>query len=361
MKKVSLLCLVLFAFFAFALQNASTARYSMRVCVVSNEYSFKRAPLSFYLDFEKPVDLKSLKMTVTKASGQKKSKTVPVYAVPISPYKAKIYFMPHKNLPEDSELFYSLEFDSGKWTTTPCGSDSLKSATIENKNIVPNYSFENVKKTVKNFLTWDGRITPLEWRLQDFGYKFFRYDNIKSTCRVSEKNAYEGKRSLCFINGKPRTIDGREVLISGSAGTKELIELKPNTYYKLSFFMKITEQIDNNMNFQGFGVAVSFLDKEEKNLGEIDIISAVCAINSMQEEAYMNKWVYVETCEKTSRLTRYGRISIQGTVSGTTYIDMLELREVKKCRKPEVILDKIKDSSPKKKKPVLTRADGTPI
>jgi len=345
---------------AVSTQSAFAAKYNVKINVFSNEKSFSPKPFNYYIDFEKEINLASLKMTV--AGG--KNKQVPVYIIPLAKYKALIYFMPHKKMDEDSELHYVLSFESGKWNGKPAGGDALKKRIKRNPNLVPNYSFEKVEKTVDRFLTWSGRTSIINWRLQDFSHKFISLDKLESTCRVSTKEAFQGIRSLCFTNGKPRSVElngqKRNVLISGSARLSRNIRLKPDTAYKLSFFVKITKQIDNEMNFQGAGVSLSFLDYNEKAISG-GILSALYSINSVMREEYLNKWVYVQACDVTDKNTHFGSINIAEKISGTTYIDMIELREVENYDSPEIIVGKIIDLTPKKPNPILKRADGSPV
>ena len=326
----------------FCLSSTFAAKYSVNVDVFSNDKAFSRELFSFYIDFNHEINLSSLKMTV---SGDKK-KTIPVYTVPIAKYKALIYFIPHKKMAEESELNYILSFESGKWDTKAVGSNELKGKIKRNPNLVPNYSFEKVKKTIERFMTWEGRTSVIDWRLEDFSEKYLSLENIKSTCRSSTKEAFHGSRSICISNGRPRTFEAngrtRDVLISGLADTSKLILLKPNTAYKLSFFIKIAKIIDNGMNFQGIGVTLSFLDYN-KNILPGGMFSAFYSISSVPQEEYLNKWIYVEACGVTSPNTNFGTISIAEKISGVTYIDMLELREVKSTDFPEIIVRKIKD------------------
>jgi hypothetical protein len=330
-----------FIIIMFCLNSAFAAKYNVKINVFSNEKSFPRKAFNFYLDFNREVNLSSLKMTV---SGNTKEE-IPVYAIPVAKYKALIYFMPHKKMDENSELDYVLNFEDGKWNDKAAGSNELKKNIKRNPNLVPNYSFEKVKKTVERFMTWEGRISIIDWRLQDFSGKYLSLKNIKSTCRSSTKEAFHGSRSLCLSNGKPREIEFNEktknVLISGSASTSELIVLRPNTTYKLSFFVKITKQIDNGMNFQGIGVSLSFLDYNKKIVPG-GMFGAIYSIGSIPQEEYLNKWIYVEACGVTNADTDFGSISIEGKISGVTYIDMIELRKVENVNFPEIIVGKIK-------------------
>lgn len=350
-------CLIISIIFcAVSTQSAFATKYNVKIDIFSNEKCFSRKSFSYCIDFEREINLASLKMTVAG----KKNKQVPVYIIPLAKYKAIIYFMPHRQMDEDSELYYVLSFESGKWSGKPAGSNVLKKNIIINQNLVPNYSFENVEKTIDRFLTWSGRTSVINWKLQDFNYKFVSLDKLKSTCRVSTKEAFHGTHSLCFINGKPRLVEGKNILISGSARLSGNISLKPNTAYKLSFFVKITKQIDNGMNFQGVGVSLSLLDYDEKAISG-GVFSALYSINSIMQEEYLNKWVYVQTYDVTDQDTYFGSINIAEKISGITYIDMLELREVKNCDFPEIIVGKIIDLTPKKSQPVLRRADGSPL
>ena len=324
----------------FCAVSAFAAKYNVGINVFSNESSFPKRIFSYYIDFKQEINLASVKMHIVK----QKNKKVDVYVVPLAKYKALIYFMPHKKMEEDSELYYILSFASGKWDGKPCGSATLKKNIRINPNLIPNYSFEDVEKTVDSFMTWDGRTSIIGWGLQDFSGKYLSLDKIKSTCRSSTKEAFQGTRSLCFSNGTPRSIQikgkERKILISGSAYTSKLIVLKPDTIYKLSFFVKITKQIDNEMNFQGIGVSLSFMDYKKKAIPG-GLFSALYSINAIMQEEYLNKWVYVEAYDITDQYTHFGRINITKKISGITYVDMLELREVKERDFPEIIVEEI--------------------
>jgi len=338
MKNLFTTLLIVICYLAFT-QNIFAAKHEFKIDVYSNEKSFPRKVFSFYIDFEKEINLSSLKM---KLAG-KKNKQVTVYAVPLSKHKAFVYFMPHKKMDEDSELSYVLSFESGKWDGKAVGSDSLKKIINKNPNLIPNYSFEKLTKTIDRFMTWSGRTTITDWSLQDYSMRFSSLNDIKSTCRSSSKEAFMGKHSLCFSNGKPRVIKirGRErnTLISGSAHSEQLITLKPDTTYKLSFFVKITKRIDNGMNFQGISVYLSLLDYYKKPIYG-GLFSALYSINAIMEEEYLNKWVYVEAYERTDKNTYYGKLSISEKISGITYIDAIELREVKSVDFPEIVIEK---------------------
>jgi hypothetical protein len=339
--------IVFIIFCAISTQSAFAAKYNVNINVFSNENSFTKKPFSYYIDFKEEINLASVKMTIASKKMRKKSKKVsqvPIYVIPLAKYKALIYFMPHKKMDEDSDLSYILSFESGKWNGKATGSKALKKSIKINPNLAPNHSFEKVTKTVDRFMTWNGRTSVVNWTLQDFSRKFLSLKNIKSTCRPSTKEAFHGTRSLCFSNGKPRTIESRgetrNILISGSARTSEIITLKPNTTYKLSFFVKITEQTDNEMNFLGIGASLSFLNINQRPVPG-GLFSALYSINSIMQEEYLNKWIYVEARDVTSQNTHFGIIDITEKISGITYIDMLELREVKDSNYPEIIIDKI--------------------
>lgn len=332
-----------FIILMFCLSSTFAAKYNININVFSNEESFPRQPFAYYIDFNREINLTSLKMNIAG----KKNKKIPVYAIPVAKYKALVYFMPHKKMREDSELYYVLRFESGKWSTKATGNSILKKNIKRNPNLVQNYSFEKVTKTINRFMTWEGRTSISDWRLQDFSRKYLAAKNIKSTCRSSAKEAFHGFRSLCFKNGKPRQIEYNEqtknILISGSARTSDIIVLKPNTRYKLSFFIKITKQFDNQMNFQGIGVSLSFLDFNKKAIIG-GIFSAIYSIGSIAQEEYLNKWIYVEACDTTDQNTHFGKINIAETISGTSYVDMIELREVKDSDCPEIIVGKITET-----------------
>ena len=340
-------------FCVFFMSNAFAADYTAKVNLFSNECPIIRRPYSFYFDFGREIDLSSIKISV---AGQK-DKLIPVYVEPVAKYRALIHFMPVAKMEADSEQFYELHFKSGKWNACPCGDNKLKKSITLKPNLVSNNSFEKVTKTINRFWNWAGRTSVIDWTLHDYDYRYARLPNLDSTCRVSDKEAYQGKRSLCFKTGMPRTLGNVKILISGGAFMKKEIALKPQTAYKLSFFVKVTEQTDNKMNFQGVGVAVSLLDADKKQIPG-GVMSTLFTTSTMIREDYLNKWVYVEAYDITPEGTAYGKLRIGEKISGTIYIDMLELREVKDCNVPEIVVSPIKEVIPVK---VLKRADGSAI
>jgi len=329
-----------FVILIFCLSSAFAEKYNVKINIFSNDESYARQPFSFYIDFKREVKLDSLTMHIA----EKKNQKIPIYAIPVAKYKALVYFMPHKKMKGDNELHYILNFESGKWSDRATGDNTLGKSIKRKPNLVPNYSFEKVTKTIERFITWEGRTSISDWKLQDFSSKYLAVKNIKSTCRSSTKEAFHGSRSLCFINDKPRQIEyngqTKNVLISGSARTSDIIVLKPNTRYKLSFFVKITKQFDNGMNFQGIGVSLSFLDFHKRPITG-GLFSALYSVDSIAREDYLNKWIYVEASDTTGPNTHFGTINIAEKISGTTYVDMVELREVENSGQPEIIVGKI--------------------
>ena len=332
--------IILVIFCAIPAQNTFAATYSAKINIYSNENSLPRKAFNYYIDFKQEVNLASIKMNIVG----KKDKKIPIYVIPLAKYKALIYFMPHEEMEEDSELYYTLSFENGKWDGKDTGDANLKKKIKRSPNLVPNPSFEKVEKSIESFMTWEGRTSIINWRLQDYTRQYISVDNIKSTCRTSSKEAFQGKRSICFSNIKSHMIrtNGREkkVLISGSARTSKLILLKPNTKYQLSFLVKITKQIDNDMNFQGVGISLTFLNYYKRTIPG-GALSAVYSISSIMREEYFNKWVYVEAYDTTDENTHFGTLNITEKISGITYVDMVGLREVEDSVFPEIIVDKI--------------------
>jgi hypothetical protein len=337
--------LVIISFLIFGIISGGdvcAAKYSAKIDVFSNYIPLKRQPFTFFVDFGREISLNSLKMK--PAAKNEQDIKIPVYAVPLSKYRALIHFMPHKGLEPDSDMSYILTFEDGKWDAKAAGDAALKKSIESAPNLVPNYSFEKIRKAQDRFLTWAGKTDVLDWRLHDYGYQFASVEDPDSTCRVSSEEAVEGTRSLCFKSGKPRQIEiggaSRNVLISGTAYTTKDIALKPNTVYKLSFFLKVTKRSDNGMNLQGAAVSMNMQDREKENLSG-GIISALYSVNTKPQSTYLNKWIYVQACELTSKDTAFGRVNIAEKVSGTIYIDMLELCEIKENALPEIIVRKI--------------------
>ena len=340
-------------FCVFSIPGVLAADYTARVNLFSNECPIPQRPYSFYFNFEREIDLSSVKMSVAG----KKDKTIPIYIEPVAKYRALIHFMPIEKLEEDSGQFYELSFKSGKWNACACGDNKFKKSITLNPNLISNNSFEKVTKTIERFWNWAGRTSVIDWTLQDYPYRYAKIDSLNSTCRVSDKEAYQGKRSLCFKTGMPRQLGKVKLLISGDAFLKKEIPLKPQTAYKLSFFVKVTEQKDNGMNFQGVGVTLSLLDANKKQIPG-GILTTLFSTTTRIKEDYINKWVYIESYDITPENTALGRLRIGEKISGTIYVDMLELREVKDCNVPEIIIGKTKEIIPVK---ILKRADGTVV
>lgn len=322
--------------------DAFAAEYSAKINVSSNYKPLTRQPFTFFVDFDREIGLDSLQMA--PAGKTEKDIKLPVYAVPLAKYKALVYFIPHKEMEEDSELEYILTFADGKWDGNAAGDAALQKNIESAPNLIPNYSFEKVCKAQERFLTWSGKTEAADWRLQDYAHQFAFTENPESSCRVSSEAAVEGCCSLCFKSGKPREIKtdgaGKEVLISGSAYSLKDIPLKPGTVYKLGFFLKITKQSDNGMNLQGLSVFLSLLNSEKQTLSG-GVISALYSVDSKPQSEYLNKWIYVQACDITPENTAFGRVNIIEKISGTTYVDMLELREIKDNALPEITVGKI--------------------
>ena len=353
MERLFTVLIILF----YAVSGAWAAKYNVAVKVFSNDEKFSRQPFSYYIDFEREIDLKSLTMKEADGKGRK----VQIYVIPVAEFKALIYFVPLEEMDEDSMLAYTLSFESGKWENKNAGDYELGKKVHRNPNLIPNYSFEQVERNIERFLTWDGKFSIQGWLLNDYDQEFAYIDNPQSTCRSSEKQAFEGKRSLCFISGGSRMVNGRRILVSGNASLRNCISLKPETEYKLGFFVKITKRIDNKMNFQGLGTSLVLLNDNKKQINGVAPLSAFYSIGYLTEESYLNKWIYVYSFGKTSKNTRFGYLNIAEKISGELYVDMFELREVENSRCPEIVVGKIVDLTPKKKKAVLRRADGTKV
>jgi hypothetical protein len=86
---------------------------------------------------------------------------------------------------------------------------------------------------------------------------------------------------------------------------------------------------------------MTLLNNENKALPG-GIISALYSINTKDQDEYLNKWVYVQMSDITPQGTSFGRINIAEKISGTTYVDMIELREIKENALPEIIVEEIK-------------------
>ncbi|MDD5727761.1 MAG: hypothetical protein PHV59_04270, partial [Victivallales bacterium] len=117
---------------------------------------------------------------------------------------------------------------------------------------------------------------------------------------------------------------------------------------------------DNGMNFQGVGASLTLFDANG-NMVPGAIISALFSTGTLLPENYINKWIYVQTCGVTPESTALGKLRIEEKISGEFYVDMFELREIKDCNLPEIIIGDITEVKPVKKPEILRRADGTPV
>ncbi|MCP3968358.1 MAG: hypothetical protein GY750_02525 [Lentisphaerae bacterium] len=338
-RKITLLLAVSAA--AFLSVTVEAAKYQADVNFFSGEVECPCEVYTFPVDFKKAIDLSSLNMRLTDRHGE----IIPIYVIPFAPYKARICFVLPKPVPDDTEITFFLTWNTGKWINKPVGDAKVKARYNPGFNPIVNPGFEQVEKCDTQYSTWNGKIRPTGWKLYDHEHRFFTLKNKKSRSRVSEEQAFDGKRSLKISSGLPRTYygtDGEEtVILSGKAITEDYFRVKPGTLYELSFFMKITKKVNNDRKFQGVCALMLLYDRNKKPLDSSSKVLASYSTAFVAEEEYLNKWLKVAKCERIPSNACYAKIYMSSEVSGDAFIDTIELREMNQCPQPEIYMENI--------------------
>ncbi|QSH40506.1 hypothetical protein P0136_12920 [Lentisphaerota bacterium ZTH] len=340
-RKIFLMLIASAAIFLPSVVNA--AKYQASVNFFTGDIKRPRSVYTFAMDFRRAVDLSSLKMRVADRHGE----IVPIYVIPFAPYKARICFIPHKVIAEDTEVIFHLSWNTGKWSGKPSGSEKVKAAYRPGLNPIKNYGFEEVEKCDTVYSTWSGKIHPIGWKLYDHEHKYFTLKNKVARSRVSEKHSVQGERSLLLRSGLPRSYFGERgeqlVIVSGKALTDNYFKVKPGAMYELSFFLKITKKVNNERRFQGISALMILFDSNKKPLDSATQMIASYSTAFVAEEDYINRWMKVSACEKIPPEARYAKIIISSEMTGDAFVDNIELREVRQCPQPEIYIENVNE------------------
>lgn len=329
MKSVRFLMVILFLFICDLLAAGS---HKLTIKVDTGFFERNNVLLKTNIDFKKATDLKSLKLTLD-------GKKVPVFIIPGTEFNADMYWVLTGKIPSMTQKEYTLVFSDGDWTSEPIGPADLKERVQNETNVVPNHSFENVDTNAKQSTNWHGEQLPKEWVIKDFAWHYRKLPNIASICRVTEQEAYDGKRSLVFKSElrKEKDKNGKRINLIGYA-LSSIFPLKPDTEYSFVYYFKFVDLTDNEGKYQGVSASVNFLDKDKKriyprNYGLNRLQNAYSTVRH-PKDSYFKKWTKTEYRKKTPSNVRFGQIYIGGSFTGTMYIDDLVVKECGKAGKP---------------------------
>jgi hypothetical protein len=239
------------------------------------------------------------------------------------------------------QIPYFLRAPAGPPPAAPCGEASVKQAVRNARNLLPNGSFENLEADPpKPSTIWHGERQPEEWQLHDYAWRDRNLPDLKSTCRVTDEEALDGKNSIRFTSelraDSPQAAPDKPLLVIGYI-YGPTVPIKPSTRYEFSYYVKITE-----VERGGYiSASVNYLDTDRERL-----YPRQYAINRLQTaygttrnlpDEYMNRWVRVTHTGTTLPDAAFGRIEMSGSLAGTVYVDRMVLRELPRTEPVQVI------------------------
>jgi hypothetical protein len=328
MKKILIgfLCLILSAG-AICAEN-----FKLPLKIDTGFFERKDALVKSKIDFKKAVDLKGIKLI-------KGDKEIPFAFIPDGEYKGTLFWILKGNIPSMTQEEFTLKLSDGAWDNSPVGDPAVMEKAKCESNIAPNPSFEIIEDCKKKS-NWNGEKAPQGWDIRDFAWAHRKLPDIKSTCRISEKEVHDGKKALEFITqlrDDKKDKDGNKTNLIGYAISPEF-PLKPDTEYQFSYYVKFTEVIDNGKKSQAISASVNFLGEDKKRIHprnySVNRLQCAYLLTRYPKKDYMNKWVKVEYRKKTPPEVRYGQIWLSGSFSGKAYVDNFTLKEITKAANP---------------------------
>lgn len=310
---------------------SSAAEGKIRIKIDTGFFDREDALVKADIDFKGSVDTASVEL-----SGD--DKNIPVLIVPKCEFKAAVYWILQGKTLSMTTKSYVLIFSNGKWSKKTVGPDDLRSKVAESSNLIPNHSFEDVTNDVKKKTNWHGAMLPTEWNLRDYAWHFRKLPDIKSLCRVTDKEVQDGKRSLIFKSQlRKETENGKTINLIGYA-VSPIFPLRPDTKYSFSYFIKFVDVKENGGKYQGISASVNFLDGEKKriypkNYGLNRLQNAYSTIRHPKSE-FLGKWTKTTYIKKTPSEVRYGQVWISGNFTGLLYLDNLMLKSLDGGGKP---------------------------
>ncbi|MCM8773109.1 MAG: hypothetical protein NC922_08725 [Candidatus Omnitrophica bacterium] len=299
MKKIFIFCLFL---------NLLFCEETKKILVESGFYDRENEIVRVEIDFGKEIDINSLKLL-------EKDKKVDFYFIAKENFKGDLYFIVDK-LPSLTSKEYILYFNPGKWEKKAIGNEEIyyKKSSL---NLIPNPGFEKIKED-----------KPVDWTLQDYPWSYRELSNIKSFCRLTTEDKFEGERSL-KLSSEIRD----DKFIPGFASSS-IFPLKPKTKYKLSYKLKVTKVNKEKLQtHSAVIVEVQLLNEKKERIYPKDysINRILCAYNLSRNlpDEYLNKWIENFVVQETAEEVRYGLVWISfWQVEAEYFIDDLSLIEV---------------------------------
>jgi len=264
------------------------------------------------LNFKEGVNVNSFNLK------DEEGKKIDFYFIPKDKNSGELYWIVEK-MPSLTSKKYFLYYEKGEWSNKVVGKEEIQRIVSERMNLVPNYGFEELE---------DGKVK--DWELKDYAWSFRNLPDIKSFCRVTEEDKYEGKRSLKIASEKrgDKTITGYAF--------SSIFPLKQKTRYKFSYNFKITKvNLDKLEKYSALSIEVQLLNEKKERIYPTDYtinrIHLPYALDKSSPDAYLNKWLEISTTKETSEEVRYGRINISfWDVEAEVFIDNLSLIETEK-------------------------------
>jgi len=262
------------------------------------------------LDFKEGVNVNSLNLK------DEEGKKIDFYFIPKDKNKGELYWIVEKLSSLTFKKYY-LYYEKGDWSNRPVGNEEIYRIVSEKINLIPNYGFEEGE---------EGKVK--DWELKDYAWMFRNLPDLKSFCRVTEEDKYEGKRSLKIASEirDNQTITGYAL--------SSIFPLKPKTNYKFSYNFKITK-----VNFDKIAIAlvidVQLLNEKKERIYPTDYsinrIHLSYPLNKHSPDEYLNKWLEISITKETPEEVRYGRVSIAfWNVEAEAFVDNLSLIEIEK-------------------------------
>lgn len=254
-------------------------------------------------------------------------KEVSFYFVPGEDNTGTLYWiLKGKTEPLTTRTYY-LYFSEGTWEKEVYGDEEIKKVVEQKGNLIPNGSFEIEEEgEIKQTSTWKGNRKPVDWVLNDYAWAYRELPSLISICRLSEEEAYQGKKSLKIVS------EVRENKSISGFASSTIFPMKPKTKYVFSYYIKITDRKDNGGVWQAVSAEIQLLDENKKRIYPDDYglnrIHAAYSTARNFEENYLGKWVKVEVVKEVPAEVRYGLVWISVGFTGTVYYDNFVLKEV---------------------------------
>lgn len=173
--KILIFCLLI-------LLNLSFGEEVKKIVVESGFYDRKNEVVKVEIDFGKEVDINSLKLF-------DKDKEIDFYFLAKENFKGELYFL-IDTMPSLTSKEYLLYFNLGKWEKRNIGNEEIYKR-ISGINLIPNPGFEKLEGD-----------KIIDWEMKDFPWAYRELPDLKSFCRITKEDKFEGERSLKLASEK---------------------------------------------------------------------------------------------------------------------------------------------------------------